>query len=88
MLHTLSLYGGFSSEYKDAQLILGFVKIDIWISLSCYMDLSKLICRDTTLPEQLLLPATDGMRISLSLYLDLSKLVYGFLSVVTWICLN
>ena len=43
-------------------------------------------CRDTSLPEHLLLPAEEGMMICLSLYFDLSKLVYGFLWVVTWIC--
>ena len=34
--------------YMDlSKLLDGFVKIDIWISLSCYMDLSKFVNIDT-----------------------------------------
>ena len=68
-----------------SELLHGIVQIDTWISLSCYMDLSKLI-------HQFLLVVTRIFKInaliSLSCNMDLSKMLHGFVKVVMRICQN
>ena len=51
------------------KLLHGFVKIDTWISLSCYMDFSKLLHGFFKVDSW----------ISVSCYMELSKLIHGFL---------
>ena len=58
-------------------MVVGLAKIDIWISLSCYMDLSKFI-------HGFLLVVTFIFQSS---YMDLSKLLHGFVKVVLCISL-
>ena len=60
-----------------SKLILGFVKVDTWICLSCSMYFSPLAKQNQ---------AEVDTWISLSCYMDLSKLILGFVKVDTWIC--
>ena len=60
-----------------SELILGFVKVDAWICLSCSMYFSPLAKQNQ---------AEVDTWISLSCYMDLSKLILGFVKVDTWIC--
>ena len=77
--------------------IVGFVKVDTWISLGCYMDFSKMlhvflyivtwICQNRYMHIYRLLYGFVKIDkwIILSCYMDLSKLLHGFVKDVTWI---
>ena len=56
-----------------SKLLYGFVKIDAWISLSCYTDFSKVVHGFLKLLHGLVKFLT---LICLSCYMDLSKLFY------------
>ena len=82
------------------KLLHGFVKIDTWISLSCYMDLSKLkhgfldllhgFVNIDTLLISLICYLDFYLKIdtwiSHCCFLDLSISLHGSVKVVTWIC--
>ena len=61
-----------------SKLLHGFVKINKWISRSCYVDLSKLI-------NGFLQVVTW---ICWNWYMDFSKWLYGFVKVAKWICFD
>ena len=89
----------FQSCYVDlSRLLDGFVKIDVWISLSCYMDLccqkwymdfSRLLDGFVKIDAWISLISYMDLSkltwISQQFYMDSSKLLGWFVKVVTWI---
>ena len=61
-----------------SMLLPGFVKIDTWISLSCYMDYYKLLHRFVKIMHGFVEVAAWICRCC---YMDLLKLVYSFLAI-------
>ena len=65
-------------------LLLGFVTFDEWISLSCYLYLSKLLIGpvkfDTWISLSWYMDFSELIHVHLSCYMDLSKMLHGFVT--------